>query len=99
MTNNDDFSQKEIIQQLLVEMRELRSVLSEHKELINKQTILNAGRDSEIADLRKEMRELASEVHSLRSNFDFFKFKVTLVAGIIATAASIVGNRLLDFFL
>ena len=92
------FSQKEILNQLITEMRDLRTDLANHRLLLNQQATESANRDEKIVELRTEIKEIKTELHEMKSNFDFFKFKVTLVAGIIATAASIAGNKLLSFF-
>ena len=93
-----DFSQKEILNQLMKEMRELRNDLANHRLLLNQQATESANRDEKIVELRTEIKEIKTELHEMRSNFDFFKFKVTLIAGVIATGASIAGNKLLSYF-
>ena len=95
---DSDFSQKEILNQLMKEMRELRNDLANHRLLLNQQATESANRDEKIVELRTEIKEIKTELHEMISNFEFFKFKVTLIAGVIATGASIVGNKLLSYF-
>lgn len=68
--SNDSFSNKEMLQQLMVDIRDLRSLLSDHKDLITQQSSLNQGRDAEIANLATNMREMNIEMRTMRADFD-----------------------------
>jgi len=89
------FSQKEILLQLMAEMRETRKDIAEQRTLL--QTHINAsiGRDEKIAELTKQVRVIEEQLEALQNSFSFFKLKVTLIAGAVATGLSFVGQKLL----
>lgn len=91
----EGFSQKEILLQLMAEMRETRKDIAEQRSLL--QTHINAsiGRDEKIAELTRQVRTIEEQLEALQSSFSFFKFKVTLIAGAIATGLSLLGQKLL----
>ena len=79
----------------MAEMRETRKDIAEQRTLL--QTHINAsiGRDEKISELTKQVATIQTELEELKNSFSFFKFKVTLIAGAIATALSLVGQKLL----
>lgn len=68
--NEDSFTNKEMLQQLMVDIRTLRDVMSEHRELITRQSALNQGRDNEIANMAAAMKEVGVEMKRMRVDFD-----------------------------
>ena len=93
--SENGFSQKEILLQLMQEMRETRKDIAEQRTLL--QTHINAsiGRDEKIAELTKQVRTIEEQLEALQNSFSFFKFKVTIIAGAIATALSLASQKLI----
>lgn len=101
---SDDFSQKEILLQLLSDLRKVSSDLSDQKVLLQTHINSSIDRDRRMADLKMEVdnlkekaEDIKKELDNLSSNFRFFRFKVTMIAGAIATIASLAGQRLLEY--
>lgn len=92
---NDGFSQKEILLQVMAELRETRKEIAEQKILLQNHINASIGRDEKIAELTKQVAIIQTELEDLRNSFSFFKFKVTLIAGAIATGLSLLGQKLL----
>lgn len=112
---NDDFSQKEILTQLIMEVRGLREILSEHKELIIQQSAANKSRDHEIVQMGLNIKEMKVEMRTMRLDFDerhdktearlrntqdnlkFFKFRVSLIIGTVASIGAFLLNLAASF--
>jgi hypothetical protein len=93
--SEDGFSQKEILLQLMTEMRETRKDIAEQRVLLQSHISASVGRDEKIAELTKQVSTIRTDLEALQNSFAFFKFKVTLIAGAIATALSLAGQKLL----
>jgi hypothetical protein len=99
---NDSFSQKEILLQLMTEMRETRKDIAEQRMLLQSHINASIGRDEKIAELTKQIIELTKQMSTVRTDleavqnsFAFFKFKVTFIASIIATGLGLLGQKVL----
>lgn len=93
---DDNFSQKEIILQLINEMKELREVLADHRDLITKQSIESQSRDLKFNELKREIDEIKKVVDNLSENQQYLKFKIGMIASIAATIATVLGNKVLS---
>ena len=89
------FSQKEILLQLMAEMRETRKDIAEQRTLLQTHINASVGRDEKIAVLTEQVAIIEKQLEELKNSFSFFKFKVTLIAGAIATGLSLLGQKLL----
>ena len=89
--SGDNFTQKEILLQLMAEMRELRVVLNDHKELITKQSLLNQSRDNQLIEIKKEIDDIKRELEDIRG----FKIKVLTVWAIGIGLATFLANRII----
>jgi len=96
---NENFGLKEILLELKDDVKAFRSDLSEHKALLQSHIRHSEIRDNHIADLQLQMRTLTKEIDELRQQFSFFKFKITLVAGVIATIFSLLGQKVISAIL
>lgn len=88
--SGDNFTQKEILLQVMKELRELRVEMSDQRILL--QTHINASveRDVKIAEIKKEVDDIKRDLDEVKG----FKVKVLTVWAVVVAIASFVANKL-----
>lgn len=88
---SDNFTQKEILLQVMKELRELRAEMSDQRVLL--QTHINASveRDVKIADIKREIDEIKKDLEEVKG----FKIKVLTVWAIGISIATFLANRII----
>jgi hypothetical protein len=89
--SSDNFTQKEILLQVMKELRELRSDVADQKILLQTHINASAERDLKIAELSRKMDRVESEIEEMKG----FKAKVLTVWAIGIFLATFLANKII----
>jgi cob(I)alamin adenosyltransferase len=89
--SDSNFTQKEILLQVMSELRELRLEMSDQRVLLQTHIQASGERDHKIAEIKKEIDEIKKDIEDVKG----FKIKVLTVWAIGIAIASFLANRVI----
>ena len=89
--SGDNFTQKEILLQVMKELRELRGEMSDQRVLLKTHINASVERDLKIADIKREIDEIKKDLEEVKG----FKIKVLTVWAISISVATFLANKII----